>query len=112
MRMQLMALAIMTAAATAAVAKLPPPTPEEVRAAAVKKEQQQANLEKQKILLDAAQDRVVEYYEPTKGSGATGSGQVQADTKVLPQKAVEPAGAAGPQSGKDPSAEAHSTPVK
>jgi hypothetical protein len=111
MRMRFMAAAIMTAAATAAVAKLPPPTPEEARDAAVKKQQQQANLEKQKILLDAAQDRVVEYYERTKGS-RTAPGRVQADSNVLPQKAVEPVGAAGPQSGKDPSAEAHSTPVK
>ena len=111
MRIRLMAVILMSAAATATLAKLPPLTPEEAQAAAAKKDQEQVNLEKQKILLDKAQDRVVEHYKRTKGAAAAGAGRaVQADTKTLPQKAVEPAGAAGPQRGKDASAEAHGNP--
>jgi len=93
-----------------------PPTPEAAQAAAAKKEQEQANAEKQKILLDKAQDRVVEHYKRTKGAAAGGArhgGKTgQTETANLPQKAVEPAGTAGPQGGKEQSAEAHSTPAK
>jgi hypothetical protein len=113
MRVRLMAFILMSAATTVTLAKLPPPTPEEAQAAVAKKEQEQANLEKERVLLDKAQDRVVEHYKRTKGAAAAGAGRgVQADTKTVSQKAVEPAGTAGPQRGKDASAEAHSTPAK
>ncbi|HYH42042.1 MAG TPA: hypothetical protein VD867_08665 [Burkholderiales bacterium] len=112
-RIRWMAAMVMAIATAVAVAKLPPPTPEQAQAAAAKKEQEQANLEKQKILLDKAQDRVVAHYKRTKGAAAAGAGSgVTAQSRNIPLKAVEPAGTAGPQGGKEQSAEAHSTPAK
>jgi hypothetical protein len=107
------AAALMGVATAAAVAKLPPPTPQEAQAAAAKKEQEQANLEKQKILLDKAQDRITEYYKRTKGAAAAGAERgITAQSQNIPLKAVEPARSAGPQGGKEQSAEAHSAPAK
>jgi hypothetical protein len=107
------AAAVMAAATAVALAKLPPPTPEAVEAAAAKKQQDEANAEKQKILLDKAQDRVVDHYKRTKGASAGGARRGgQTETTNIPRKAVEPAGTAGPRGGKEQSAEAHSTPAK
>jgi hypothetical protein len=103
--------ATMFAAAAVAGAKLPAPTPEQQQAAETKKEQEKANAEREKMLLDKAQDRVAEYYKRTKGgSGPTRGGQTE--TTNISSKAVEPAGTAGPQGGRKQSAEAHSTPAK
>jgi hypothetical protein len=100
-------------AAAVAAAKLPAPTPDQQAAAAAKKEQQKAQLEKEKELLERAQDRVADHYKRTKGKSAAGSRSagptedtnMPKTTKVLP-------GQAGPQGGREQSAEAHSAPAK
>jgi hypothetical protein len=108
----LLATAISLAAGVA-FAKLPPPTPEQAQEAAAKKEQEQAKLEKEKMLLERAQDRVVEYYKRTKGAaGASAARGGTTESTNIPRKAVEPPRTAGPQGGKEQSAEAHSTPAK
>ena len=113
MRMHWMVAAAMFAAAAAVGAKLPAPTPEQQEAAAAKKEQEKANIEKEKLLLEKAYDRVVAHYKRTTGappSGAQRGGQTEA--KNVSAKAVEPAGEAGPKGGTKQSAEAHSAPAK
>lgn len=113
MRIRWFMAVILSAVTAAAVAKLPPPTPEEAQAAEAKKEQEKANLEKQKVLLDQAQDRVVQYYKRTKGAAAAGAGRGgQTESTNVSAKAVEPAHTAGPQGGTEQSAEAHSAPAK
>ena len=113
MRMHWMVAAALFAAAAVAGAKLPAPTPEQQEAAAAKKEQEKASVEKQKQLLDQAQDRVVQHYKRTKGSAASGAQRGgQTDAKNISAKAVEPAGEAGPKGGTKQSAEAHSAPAK
>lgn len=106
------AIAILVAGLTgAALAKLPPLTPEQQEAAAAKKEAEQAQLEKEKQLLERAQDRVAEYYKRTKGGGrATPAGRVE-DTN-MPKTASGLPRDAGPKGGTQPSAEAHSAPAK
>ena len=114
MRIHGIVAAAMFAAAAVAGAKLPPPTPEQEQAAAAKKETEKAQAEKEKLLLEKAQDRVAELYKRTKG-GASSPGAArggQTETKNLSYKAVEPAGDAGPKGGTKQSAEAHSTPAK
>jgi hypothetical protein len=111
MRIHWLLAAGMFAAAAVAGAKLPPPTPEQEQAAAAKKEQEKANAEKEKLLLEKAQDRVAELYRRTKGgTGAARGGKTE--TTNISAKAVEPAGDAGPKGGTKQSAEAHSTPAK
>src|SRR4029434_7856185 len=63
----------------AAIAKLPPPTPEEQAAAAAKKAKEQEQLEKEKALLEKAQDRVAARYRSEKGSGGGTGGNVSQD---------------------------------
>jgi hypothetical protein len=107
------AAAALFVGAAVAAAKLPAPTPEQAAAAAQKKEQEKAQLEKQKQLLERAQDRVADHYKRTKGGAAAGAargGTTEAEnmpktTRVLP-------GQAGPQGGREQSAEAHSAPAK
>jgi hypothetical protein len=110
------AVAVLSVFAGVAVAKLPPPTPEQVQAAAAKKEQEKANAEKQKILLEKAQDRVVQHYKQTKQQkGAVGASAArggQTETTNIPNPAVVPDGEAGPKGGTKQSAEAHSAPAK
>jgi len=108
-------LAAALAAATAvAMAKLPPPTPEQAQAAAAKKEQEQAQLQKEKELLDRAQDRVADRYKRTKGVASTGSSERAGRTEDhnLPKTVKELPRDAGPQGGRQQSAEAHSTPAR
>lgn len=113
MHVNWLALAIAVAVAGTVAAKLPPPTPEEQQAAAAKKEQQQAQLEKEKQLLERAQDRVAEYYKRTKGaSGANTARIARVDDTNMPKTTRELPGSAGPQGGREPSAEAHSAPAK
>lgn len=113
MSIRWIAAALLSAATVVALAKLPPPTPEQQQAAAAKKEQEQAQLEKEKQLLERAQDRVAAQYKRSKGiasSGSTPAGRTE-DTNVS-KKAIEPAHSTGPQGGTKQSAEAHSTPAK
>jgi len=113
MRMHWMVAAAMFAAAAVAGAKLPAPTPEQQEAAAAKKEQDKAQVEKEKQLLEKAQDRVVTHYKREKGGGPSSvSRGGQTETKNISAKAVEGAGEAGPKGGTKQSAEAHSAPAK
>ena len=113
MSIRWMAAAVLSAATAIALAKLPPPTPEQEQAAAAKKEQEKAQLEKEKQLLERAQDRVAAEYKRSKGSAATASarpGRTE-DTNV-PAKAKELPHDTAPHGGTKQSAEAHSTPAK
>ena len=113
MRMQWIAAAVMFGLGTFAAAKLPAPTPEEQQAAATKKEQQQAQLEKEKQLLERAQDRVAEAYKRAKGTaGASTQRGGRVEDTNMPKTTKELPRDAGPQGGKQPSAEAHSAPAK
>jgi hypothetical protein len=105
--------AAMSLAAGVTLAKLPAPTPEQAQAAAAKKQVDQLALEKEKILLQKAQDRVADAYKRTKtGATATDAGRGKTESINISRKAVEPSGTAGPRGGKEQSAEAHSTPAK
>ena len=113
MRIEWIAAAVLSAAVGVAVAKLPPPTPEQQQAAAAKKEAEAAQLEKEKQLLERAQDRVAEYYKRTKGSAAAAGargGKVE-DTN-MPKTTKELPGNSGAGGGTKQSAEAHSAPAK
>ena len=113
MRIHWMVAAAMSVAAAVAFAKLPPPTPEQVQAAEGKKDQEKANTEKEKVLLEKAQDRVAEYYRRTKGGSASGTKAVgKTESTNIPNLAVVPAGESGPKGGTKQSAEAHSAPAK
>lgn len=103
---------LLAALAGVAVAKLPPPSPEQEQAGATKKQAEQAQLEKEKQQLEQAQDRVAEYYKRSKGKplGSPTSARV-ADTN-MPKTTRELPRDAGPQGGRQPSAEAHSAPAK
>lgn len=106
------AAAVVFAVAVSAGAKLPPPPAEQQQAAAAKKDAELAQLEKEKQLLERAQDRVAEYYKRTKGAtGTSRTGQRVEDTN-MPKTARELPRDAGPQGGTQPSAEAHSAPAK
>jgi len=106
------AVAILMAGVTGfALAKLPPLTPEQEQGAAAKKEAEQAQLEKEKQLLERAQDRVAEYYKRTKGgTRATPAGRTE-DTN-MPKTTRELPRDSGTKGGTQPSAEAHSAPAK
>ena len=113
MRMHWMVAAALFAAAAVAGAKLPAHTPEQQEAAAAKKEQEKAQVEKEKQLLEKAQDRVADYYKRTKGGSGSGPSRGGAtEGKNISAKAVEPPGEAGPKGGTKQSAEAHSAPAK
>jgi hypothetical protein len=114
MRIEWIAAAVLSAAVGVAVAKLPPPTPEQQQAAAAKKEAEAAQLEKEKQLLERAQDRVAELYKRTKGGaaavGVTRGGQTEATN--MPKTTKELPGNTGAGGGTKQSAEAHSAPAK
>jgi hypothetical protein len=100
-------------AAAVAAAKLPAPTPEQQEAAAAKKEKEKAQLEKEKQLLERAQDRVAEHYKRTKGSAATGARNAgPTEDTNMPKTTRELPRQAGPQGGREQSAEAHSAPAR
>ncbi len=103
-------LAGMMLASGAAIAKLPPPTPEEQAAAAAKKEQAAAQLEKEKVLLERAQNRVAERYRKAYGGTANVAGKTQ--IKDMPKTTSEPPRGVGPTPTQPQSAESHSAPVK
>ena len=104
--MLLMALGIANAHA-----KLPPPTPEEQVAMEKKKAAQQAQIEKQKKQLEAAQDRVVQHYRKEKG-GAPGAGGPRPEAENMSKTAKELPGGVGPKPTQPQSGEAHSAPAK
>lgn len=112
MRLKYGVALVMSALAGVAIAKLPPLTPEQQEAAATKKAAEQAQLEKEKQLLERAQDRVTEYYRRTKGGSGPSVATGKTETKNMPKTTQELPGSAGPRGGKAQSAEAHSAPAK
>ena len=110
--LQFIGAAVLGVATAMAIGKLPAPSPEQQQAAAAKKEQEQAQLEKEKQLLERAQDRVAEYYKRTKGSSAGARAAGPTESTNMPKTTRELPRQAGPQGGKEQSAEAHSTPAK
>ena len=94
-----------------AIGKLPPPTPEEQAAAAGKKAKAQEQLEKEKALLEKAQDRVVTRYRKEGGGGPGGVGGRVSDQN-MPKTTSELPRGVGPNPQRPQSAEAHSAPAK
>ena len=103
---------VLSALAGVALAKLPPPTPEQQQAAAMKKEAEKAQLEKEKQLLERAQDRVAEYYKRNKGKGGGSGTAARTEDTNMPKTTQELPGQTGPQGERKQSAEAHSAPAK
>ncbi len=93
---------------SAAIAKLPPPTPEEQAADAAKKAQEAEQLEKEKVQLDRAQNRVAERYGKP--------GRLKAFSKTsdqnMPKTTSELPRGTGPTPQRPQSGEAHSAPAK
>ena len=94
--------------AQVAEAKLPPPTPQEVAAQQEKRAVEEAQLQREKALLEKAQDRVSERYRRDRAQN--GGGRVS-DTN-MPNNVRQLPGTAAPQGGREQSAEAHSAPAK
>ena len=112
-RIEWIIAAALSAAVGVAVAKLPPPTDEQKAAATAKKDAEKANIEKEKALLEKAQDRVAEHYKRTKGGSATAQRGGRTEATNIPDPATRHApGDAGPKGGTKQSAEAHSAPAK
>jgi hypothetical protein len=112
MRIALTVACVASALTGVAVAKLPPLTPEQQQAAAAKKDQEQAQLEREKQLLEKAQDRVAQYYKRTKGQSAGSVAAARTEDGNMPKTTRELARDTGPQGGTQQSAEAHSAPAK
>lgn len=93
-------------------ARLPPPSPEEKAAMEQKKAAQQAQLEKEKKQLEAAQDRVVQHYRKTKGKSADGGDGGKVRDENMPKTTKELPGGVGPKPTQPQSGEAHSAPAK
>ena len=100
-------IAGMLAGSGAAFGKLPPPSADEQAAAAARKAAEQAQLEKEKLLLEKAQDRVVARYRSAGGQtgGRTPDQNMPKTTSELPR-------GTGPNPARPQSAEAHSAPAK
>ena len=96
----------------AAYGKLPPPSAEEQAAAAAKKAAEQAQLEKEKMLLEKAQDRVVARYRSEGGSGRQAAGGGRTPDQNMPKTTSELPRGTGPTPIRPQSAEAHSAPAK
>lgn len=112
MRITIGIAVVVSALAGVAIAKLPPPTPEQQQAAAGKKEKEQATLEKEKQMLEKAQERTAEYYRRTKGGSGPSMPTGRTEDTNMPKTTKEGPGQAGPQGGRSQSAEAHSAPAK
>ena len=93
-----------------AIAKLPPPTPDEQAAAAARKAKEQEQLEKEKVLLERAQDRVAARYR--KENGAKGAAGGKVSDQNMPKTTSELPRGVGPKPDRPQSAEAHSAPAK
>lgn len=89
-------------------AKLPPPSPEQQAAAAQKKAEEAEKAREQQEALTKVQDRLAGKF----GRGPSGATGGQTEKGNLSQKTVEPKGDAGPNGGREQSAEAHSTPAR
>jgi hypothetical protein len=94
-----------------AIGKLPPPTPEQEAAAAAKKGKEQEQLEKEKALLERAQDRVVARYRKESAGAQRAAGGKVSDQN-MPKTTSELPRGTGPTPGRPQSAEAHSAPAK
>jgi hypothetical protein len=95
-----------------AIGKLPPPSAEEQAKAAEKKAAETAQLEKEKALLERAQDRVAERYRKEKGGRGPSVAAGKTSDENMPKTAKEPPRGVGPRPGMPQSAEAHSAPAK
>lgn len=91
-----------------AEAKLPPPTPQELAAQQEKRAEEEARLQREKVLLEKAQDRVAERYRGGRPRQPAGG----VSTADLPNNVKQAPGSAPPQGGREQSAEAHSAPAK
>jgi hypothetical protein len=100
-------LVLVACSAPIAGAKLPPPTPEELAAREQRAAQEKAQLEREKALLEQAQDRVAERYRRAHPSPAGGVSDAN-----MPNAARQLPGDAGPRGEQKQSAEAHSAPAK
>ena len=111
MRLHWLAAAGLSVAAAVAGAKLPPPTPEEQQAAAEKKAKAAEQLKQQQEALTRVQDQIAARYKRSHpGGGSTATGPT--DMGDMPKTLKVPAGEAGPQGGREQSAEAHSAEAK
>jgi hypothetical protein len=95
-----------------ALAKLPPPSAEDQAKAADKKAADDAQLEKEKVLLERAQDRVAERYRKEKGGPGPSVAAGKTSTENMPKTLKEGPRGVGPRPGMPQSAEAHSAPAK
>jgi hypothetical protein len=100
----------MLAGGGAAYGKLPPPTADEQAAAAAKKAAEQAQLEKEKALLEKAQDRVAARYRSESPGRQAGAGRTS--DQNMPRTTSERPRGTGPDPVRPQSAEAHSAPAK
>jgi hypothetical protein len=108
-----LAIAIIAAAMSGfALAKLPPLTPEQQQAAEAKKEAEKTQLEKEKVALGRAQDRVAEHYKRTKDNVVRASAAGKMEDTNMPKATRELPRDAAPQGGTRQSAEAHSAPAR
>jgi hypothetical protein len=96
----------------AAYGRLPPPSAEEQAAAAAKKATEQEQLEKQKALLEKAQDRVVARYRSEAPARQAAAGGGRTSDQNMPKTTSERPGGTGPDPVRPQSAEAHSAPAK
>jgi len=110
MKRTLLVLAL--AVAAAAEAKLPPPTPEQIVAEQERRAREEAQLQREKALLEQAQDRVAERYRRENGATAVGGTSERVRDTNMPKSARELPGQAAPEGGRRQSAEAHSAPAK
>jgi phage repressor protein C with HTH and peptisase S24 domain len=106
------AAALIVGIALPAIGKLPPPTPEEQKAVADKKAAQQKQMEREKVQLEKAQDRVVQRYRKESGNAAAGRSVEKTSYGDMPKTTKELPGGVGPKPGQPQSAEAHSGEVK
>lgn len=93
-----------------AIGKLPPPTPDEQADVAVRKEKEQAELEKQKVQLERAQDRIVAQYRKSSRGAQRAAGRPSDDN--MPKATSELPGGTGPRPDRNQSGESHSAPAK
>ena len=104
-------LAVAIAMSGTALAKLPAPTAEEQAATEARKVKEKEQLEKEKALLDRAQDRVVQHYRQEKGK-AGNSYQGWTAAENMPKTTSELPRGVGPKPDRPSSGEAHSAPAK
>jgi uncharacterized membrane-anchored protein YhcB (DUF1043 family) len=106
------AAALIVGIALPAIGKLPPPTPEEQKAVADKKAAQQKQLEREKVQLEKAQDRVVQRYRREAGSAAAGRSDAKTESENMPKTTKELPRGVGPKPDQPQSGEAHSGSAK